>query len=58
MSNMSIYSHGAVGKSSLNPLPSPLLCEISKALHLAQLGLSAGRQADEIQVNLENLRIC
>ena len=32
----------------VNPLPSPLLCEISKALHLAQPGLmadwKAGRQ--------------
>ena len=53
--------HGAVGKSSseqlfVNPLPLPLLCEISGALHLAQPGLTAwqaGRQADEIQVNFE-----
>ena len=29
----------------VNPLPLPLLCEISGALHLAQLGLMAGRQA-------------
>ena len=29
----------------VNPLPLPLLCEISGALHLAQLGLTAGRQA-------------
>ena len=28
----------------VNPLP--LLCEISGALHLAQPGLAAGRQAD------------
>ena len=53
----------------VNPPPSPLLCEISKALlHLAQQGLTAGRQAgqagyvagwqtDEIQVNFENFRI-
>ena len=45
----------------VNPPPSPLLCEISGALHLAQLGLTAGRQAvrqagrlaDEIQKILE-----
>ena len=29
----------------INLLPSPLLCEISKALHLAQPGLTAGRLA-------------
>ena len=29
----------------INPLPSPLLREISKALHLARPGLMAGRQA-------------
>ena len=39
--------HGAVGKSSSeqhfhNAPPSPLLCEISVALHLAQPGLTAG----------------
>ena len=28
----------------VNPLPLPLLCEISGALHLAQLGLMAGRR--------------
>ena len=32
-------------KIFINPLPLPLLCEISGALHLAQLGLTAGRQA-------------
>ena len=41
----------------VNALPLPLLCEISGALHLAQPGLTAGRQAgrlaDEIQVNFE-----
>ena len=42
--------HGAVGKSSsnqqfVNPLPLPLSCEISGALHLAQPVLMAGRQA-------------
>ena len=35
----------------------PLLCEISGALHLAQLGLMAGRQADEIQVNFKIFKI-
>ena len=29
----------------VNPPPLPLLCEISEALHLAQPGLTAGRQA-------------
>ena len=37
----------------VNPPPLPLSCEISGALHLAQPGLTAGRQADEIQVNFE-----
>ena len=41
----------------VNPLPLPLLCEISGALHLAQPGLTAGRQADEIQVNFEIFKI-
>ena len=39
----------------VNPPPLPLSCKISGALHLAQPGLTAGRQADwqadEIQVN-------
>ena len=35
----------------VNPPPLPLLCESSGALHLAQPGLTAGWQADEIQVN-------
>ena len=29
----------------VNPLPLPLSCEISGALHLAEPGLTAGRQA-------------
>ena len=29
----------------INPLPLPLSCEISRALHLAQPGLTAGWQA-------------
>ena len=46
----------------VNLLPLPLLCEISGALHLAQLGLMAGReadrwQADEIQVNFEKFKV-
>ena len=32
-------------KIFVNPPPLPLLCEISGALHLAQPGLTAGRQA-------------
>ena len=41
----------------VNPPPLPLLCETSGALHLAQPGLTAGRQADEIQVNFEIFKI-
>ena len=45
----------------VNPPPLPLLCEISGALHLAQLNLTAGRQAgrlaDEIQVNFEIFKV-
>ena len=45
----------------INPLPLPLLCEISAALHLAQPDLTATRQAgwqaDEIQVNFEIFKI-
>ena len=41
----------------VNPPPLPLLCEISGALHLAQPGLMAGRQADEIQVNFKIFKI-
>ena len=37
----------------VNPPPLPLLCESSGALHLAQLGLMAGRLADKIQMNFE-----
>ena len=29
----------------VNPPPLPLLCEVTGALHLAQPGLTAGRQA-------------
>ena len=49
----------------VNAPPLPLLCEISGALHLAQPGLTAGRQAgrqagwlaDEIQVNFEIFKV-
>ena len=44
-------------KIFVNPPPLPLSCEISGALHLVQLSLTAGRQADEIQVNFENFKI-
>jgi len=39
-------------------LPSlPCKSEISGAVHLAQPGITAGRQADETQVNFENFKI-
>ena len=49
----------------VNPPPLPLLCEICGALHLAQLGLTAGRlagrlacrQADKIQVNFKIFKV-
>ena len=57
----------------VNPVPLPLLCEISGALHLAQSGLTAGWQAgwqadwqagwlagwlaDKIQVNFEIFKV-
>ena len=49
----------------VNPPQLPLLCESSGALHLAQPGLTAGRQAgwqagrqaDEIQVNFEIFKV-
>ena len=44
-------------KIFVNPPPLPLLCEISGALRLAQHGLTAGRQADEIQVNFEIFKV-
>ena len=45
-------------KIFVNPPPlRPLLCEISGALRLAQPGLAAGRQADEIQVNFEIFKV-
>ena len=52
-------------KIFVNPPPLPLLYGISGALHLAQPGLTAGRQAgrlsvrpaDEIQVNFEIFKV-
>ena len=41
----------------VNAPPLPLLFEISGALHLAQLGLTAGWLADEIQLIFENFKI-
>ena len=41
----------------INPPPLPLSCEISGALHLAQPGLTAGWQADEIQADFEIFKI-
>ena len=41
----------------INPPQLPSLCEISGALHLAQPGLTAGWQADEIQVNFEIFKV-
>ena len=45
----------------VNPMLLPLLCEKSGAIHLAEPGLTAGRQAgwlaDEIQVNFEIFKI-
>ena len=52
-------------KIFVNPPPLPLLCEVTGALHLAQPGLTAGKQAgwlsvrpaDEIQVNFEIFKV-
>ena len=41
----------------VNLPPLPLSCEISGALHLAELGLMAGRQADNLRVNFEILKL-
>ena len=38
----------------VNPPPLPLSCEISGALHLAQPGLTAGRQAGRLQAGRRN----
>ena len=41
----------------VNRPPLPLSCEIPGALHLVQLGLTAGWQADEIQVNFKIFKL-
>ena len=41
----------------VNPPPLPLSCEISGALHLAEPGLTAGRQADDLQVSFEIFKL-
>ena len=45
----------------INATSLPLLCEISRALHLAQPGLTAGRQAGwqtkYVQVNFEIFKV-
>ena len=42
---MAQWVNGLQNNIFVNPPPLPLLCEISGALHLAQLGLTAGRLA-------------
>ena len=42
---MAQWVNGLRNNIFVNPPPLPLLCEISGALHLAQPGLTAGRQA-------------
>ena len=41
----------------VNPPPLPLSCEISGALHLVELGLTAGRQADDLRVSFEIFKL-
>ena len=41
----------------VNPPPLPLSCEISGALHLAEPGLTAGRQADDLRVSFKILKL-
>ena len=41
----------------INPPSLPPLCEVSGALYLMILGLTAGWQADKIQVNFEKFKI-
>ena len=45
----------------VNPPPLPLSCEISGALHLAEPGLTAGRQAgwlaDDLRVSFEIFKL-
>ena len=54
---MALWVNHLRNKIFVNPPPLPLLCEISGALHLAQPGLTAGRLADEIQVNFEIFKV-
>ena len=42
--------------SFINPIRLPLLCRNSRAIALAELGLTAGWLADEIWVNFEFLK--
>ena len=55
--------HGEVYKRSseqqffINPSRLPFLCEKTGAIALAQLGLTAGRQADEMLLHLEIFKI-
>ena len=41
----------------INPPALPILCKIPGALHLAQPDLTAGWQADKIQVNFEIFKV-
>ena len=43
-------------KIFVNPPPLPLLCEISGALHLAQPGLTVGRQAVRLADEIREFR--
>ena len=44
--------------SFVNRTQLPLFCEISGAVHLALVGLTAGRLADKIQVNFKFFKNC
>ena len=41
----------------VNSPPLPLSCEISGALHLAEPGFTAGRQADDLRVSFEIFKL-
>ena len=43
-------------KSFINPMRLPLLCRNSRAVALAELGLTAGWLADKMRVNFEFLK--
>ena len=45
-------------KKFVNPMQLHITCEKSGGLHLAEPGLTAGRQAEKIWVMLENLTVC